>query len=138
MNKIKRLRKKRKRVSRKAKRGVHLSPKCPTPINYRSGWELCYALHLDGNDDVVSYLYEPYPIEYISNYRTGKKRKYWPDFEVTLKNGVRVLVEIKPKKKLNLLTNVKKFAAAAAACVSKGITFQVITETDLKALDLLK
>lgn len=137
MNKIKRLRKKRKCVSRKAKRGVHLSSKCPTPINYRSGWELRYALHLDENDDVVSYLYEPYPIEYVSNYRTGKRRKYWPDFEVTLKNGVRVLVEIKPKKKLNLLTNVKKFAAASAVCVSKGITFRIVTESDLKELGLL-
>lgn len=137
MNKIKRLRKKRKRVSRKAKRGVHLSPKCPTPINYRSGWELCYALHLDGNDDVVSYLYEPYPIEYVSNYRTGKQRKYWPDFEVTLKNGVRVLVEIKPKKKLNLLTNVKKFAAARVYCEGHGLTWVVVTEAELKSLGLV-
>lgn len=137
MSKVKRLRKKRKRVSRKAKRGIHVSSKCPTPINYRSGWELKYALHLDGNDDVVSYLYEPYPIEYVSNYRTGKRRKYWPDFEVTLKNGVRVLVEIKPKKKLTLLTNIKKFAAASAMCVLNGMTFQVVTEVELKSLGLM-
>lgn len=131
-------RKKKKRKSRRAKRGVHLSSKCSTPINYRSGWELKYALWLDVNQDVVSYRYEPYAVEYVSNYRTGKRRKYYPDFEVRMSDGSLVLVEIKPKKKLTLLTNIKKFAAASAMCVLNGMTFQVVTETDLKTLGLLK
>lgn len=137
MKKIKQLRKRKKRVSRRAKRGIHNSPKCPTPINYRSGWELKYALHLDANLNVVSYRYEPYAIEYVSNYKTGKRRNYWPDFEVKMADGRLILVEIKPKRKLTLLTNVKKFAAASAMCVLKEMTFQIVTEVDLKALGLL-
>jgi len=117
---------------------MHNSVKCQLPINYRSGWELAYAKWLDTNLDVVSYRYEPYPIEYISNYRTGKRRRYFPDFEVRMSDGSLLLVEIKPKKKLTLLTNIKKFAAASAMCVLNGITFQVLTEVDLKALGLLK
>lgn len=134
----KKVKKRKKRVSRRAKRGIHVSPKCVTPINYRSGWELKYALYLDTNASVVSYRYEPYAVEYVSNYRTGKRRKYFPDFELRMSDGSLVLVEIKPKRKLSLLTNIKKFAAAAAMCVLNGMTFQVVTEVELKALRLLK
>ena len=130
--------KRKKRVSRRAKRGVHNSPKCPLPINYRSGWECKYALWLDANPDVVSYRYEPYAVDYVSNYRTGKRRKYFPDFEVRMSDGSLLLVEIKPKRKLTQLTNIKKFAAASAMCVLNGMTFKVVTEVDLKALGLLK
>jgi hypothetical protein len=133
----KKVKKRKKRVSRRAKRGVHNSPKCVAPINYRSGWELKYALYLDANPSVVSYRYEPYAVEYIANYRTGKRRRYFPDFELRMSDGSLVLVEIKPKKKLTLLTNIKKFAAASAMCVLNGMTFRIVTEVDLKALGLL-
>ncbi len=137
MNQTKKLRKRKKRVSRRAKHGIHNSPKCSTQINYRSSWELKYALHLDNNPNVVSYRYEPYAVEYVSNYRTGKRRNYWPDFEVRMKDGRLILVEVKPKRKMTLLTNVKKFAAASAMCVLNGMTFQIVTEVDLKALGLM-
>ena len=129
-------RKRKKRVSRRAKRGTHVSAKGGT-FNYRSGWELAYAKWLDGNADVASYRYEPYAVEYISNYRTGKRRKYWPDFEIRMSDGRLLLVEIKPKKKLILLTNIKKFAAASAMCVLNGMTFSIVTETELKVLGLM-
>jgi hypothetical protein len=133
----KKIKKRKRRASRRAKRGVHNSLKCVAPINYRSGWELKYALYLDANPNVVSYRYEPYHVDYVSNYRTGKKRKYYPDFEIRMDDGSLVLVEIKPKKKLTLLTNIKKFAAASAMCVLNGMTFRIVTEVDLKALGLL-
>jgi hypothetical protein len=107
------------------------------PINYRSGWELKYALWLDAQLDVSSYRYEPYAISYVSNKRTGRKRKYYPDFEVTRSDGSLILVEIKPKKKMTVVKNVKKFAAAQAFCLLRNMTFSVITEVDLKRLGLL-
>ena len=127
----------KRRKSCKAKRGIYHAKKCLEPVHYRSGWELKYALYLDLNPAVVSYRYEPYPVEYVSNYRTGKRRKYYPDFEVRMSDGSLVLVEIKPKKKLTLVMNVKKFAAASAMCVLNGMTFRIVTEVDLKALGLL-
>jgi len=133
---IKRLRKKRR--SRRAKRGIHVSPKHIDPFNFRSGWEQKYALWLDGNVNVVSYRYEPYAVEYLSNVRTGKIRKYYPDFEVTWADGNKTLVEIKPKKKVTVAKNVKKFAAASIFCLKNGMTFVIVTEVDLKTLGLLK
>lgn len=127
----------KRRKSRRAKRGIHVSPKCLLPINYRSGWELAYALWLDANLDVSSYRYEPYAVEYVSNYRTGKVRKYYPDFELTKTDGSLILVEIKPKKKMTVAKNVKKFGAAQAFCLLRNMTFSVITEVDLKELGLL-
>ena len=134
---MKKSKRRRSRVSHRAKRGTHVSAKGGT-FNYRSGWELKYALWLDADPTVASYRYEPYAVEYVSNYRTGKRRKYWPDFEVRMSDGSVTLVEVKPKRKLTLLTNIKKFAAASAMCVLNGMTFQVVTEVDLKALGLLK
>lgn len=125
-------------MSRKAKRGVHHSVKCELPINYRSGWELAYAKWLDACPSVLSYRYEPYAVGYVSNVRTGKLRKYYPDFEVTYTDGTKALIEVKPKKKMTLARNVKKFAAAGAFCKKQGIDFRVVTEVDLKALGLLR
>ncbi len=126
----------RKRVSRRAKRGTYTSVKGGT-FNYRSGWELKYAMWLDACLSVLSYRYEPYPVEYVSNVRTGKVRKYYPDFEVTYVDGMKRLVEIKPKKKTTVAKNVKKFAAARLHCEKNGLTFVVITEVDLKASGVL-
>lgn len=128
----------RKRVSRKAKRGVYRALKCVLPINYRSGWELEYAKWLDACPSVLSYKYEPYAVGYVSNMKSGKLRKYYPDFEVTYTDGTKALIEIKPKKKVTLARNVKKFAAASAHCLKQGIDWRVVTEVDLKALGLLK
>ncbi len=135
MKKLKKPRRK-KRVSRRAKRGTFVSLKGGT-FNYRSSWELKYAMWMDANPDVASYRYEPYAVEYVSNVKTGKVRKYYPDFEVTMTDGSVKLVEVKPKKKLTLARNVKKFSWAGAFCKKQGIAFCVVTEVDLKACGAL-
>jgi hypothetical protein len=127
----------KRRKSRRAKRGIHVSPKCLEPIHYRSGWELKYALYLDGNPLIASYRYEPYSIPYVSNTRTGRVRQYWPDFELTQATGLRVLVEVKPLKKLKQAINRKKMEAAQRFCAKNGMAYGVITEVDLKGLGLL-
>ena len=129
--------KRKRRKSRRAKRGTHISLKCIFPFNYRSSWELKYALYLDINPDVISYMYEPYAIDYVSNIKTGKVRRYWPDFEIVWKTGIKSLVEIKPAKKVNQIRNVKKAAAAKLFAASKGLDYVLITEVDLKHLGLL-
>ena len=108
-----------------------------TLINYRSGWELKYALYLDDNPNVISYAYEPYAIEYLSNKKTGKKRRYWPDFEVKWEGDRTIIVEIKPKKKVTQARNVKKMTAARAYAKLIGCEYVVITEVELKTLGLL-
>jgi hypothetical protein len=128
----------RRRKSKRFKQGIHHSIKCATLIKYRSGWELAYAKYLDCNDDVVSYLYEPYYIHYLSNLKTGKLRKYWPDFEVTWLSGNKTLVEIKPRKKLVQIRNIKKMNAARIFASKNNLEYVIITEVELKSLALIK
>ena len=77
--------------------GTHHSPKCPTPINYRSSWELTVAQYLDQSPDVISYEYESVNIRYAV---AGKYRTYTPDFIVLYKSGKKVIVEVKREDKL--------------------------------------
>ena len=100
--------KKRRKRKRHYITGTHRSPKCPTPINYRSGWEHTVALYLDQNPDVLSYEYESINIRYAI---AGRYRTYTPDFIVVYKSGKKVIVEVKRADKL---TDRKVIAKATA------------------------
>ena len=86
---------------------------------------------LDADDDVVSYEYEPFFLPYIGNVRSGKLRKYLPDFLIHRKGGDQ-LVEVKPKKKLAQLIVKKKLDAARSWCVDNNAELLIVTEDYLK------
>jgi hypothetical protein len=113
--------KKRKTRRKKShyKTGVHNSPKAKHPINYRSGWEKVFCMHLDQDPNVVSYAYEPYKIPYIANSRSHRVRFYLPDFEVTYADGTKKLIEVKRASAVNNLLVVKKAEAARRWCESQ-------------------
>lgn len=117
--------------------GTHQSVKGGA-CKYRSGWELAYIEHLDKDDAVASFQYEGVIIPYVSNVRNGKLRRYFPDFLVSYVDGTRRLVEIKPSKRLVQVTVTKKLKAAEAWCREHGVTLEVLTEVELKAMGLLK
>lgn len=104
----------KKPVKRRRKRkshyitGIHHSPKCPTPIKYRSGWEYTVALYLDLDPNVLSYEYESINIRYAI---AGRYRTYIPDFLILYKDGKKVIVEVKRADKL---TDRKVIAKATA------------------------
>lgn len=126
---------KRKRKSH-YHRGIHSSP-IAGECKYRSGWEQKYMVHLDENPDVVSWSYEKLIIEYISNKKTKKVRKYYPDFQVEYKDGTKVVIEIKPSRKLNQPMVIKKVRAAKEWCTTHNVTYKVLTEIELKDMGLL-
>lgn len=126
-----------KRKKRRYKTGIYVSPKSKTPISYRSGWEVAYCVWLDANDDVVSYEYEPFAIPYVSNKRTGKLRRYFPDFLVAYLNGVVELVEIKPLRRLHQARVHKKISAASDWSKKNGVVLKILTEVELKQLHVL-
>ena len=130
--------KKTKKRKRKGhyNRGEYTSPTAGI-CKHRSGWELAYMKYLDGNTHVVKWEYEKISIEYISNIRSGKIRRYIPDFYVEYSDGRIEIVEIKPKRKLDQAIIKKKTSAAEAWCSSKGITYTIITEVELKIMNLL-
>jgi len=91
----------------------------------------------DAEPTVTSYGYETVVIPYVSNARSGKQRKYYPDFLVEFTDGKRVLVEVKPSKRLPQARVQKKLAAARQWCSAHGVTLQVITELELRGMGLL-
>jgi TnsA endonuclease N terminal len=115
-------------------------------ITFRSSWELTVMNFLDSHPSVIQWASESVSIPY-TNPLTGSKHNYIPDFLVLYKdkNGKQraELVEVKPSKeallenakskrdKAVLLINTAKWAAAAAWCKKNGVTFRVLTESDI-------
>ena len=98
--------------------GTHVSPKSKHPVEYRSSWELYVCKHLDDDNAVASYEYEPYKIAYISNVRSSKVRFYIPDFVVTYVDGSIKIIEVKRTSALNNIIVMKKAEAARRWCES--------------------
>jgi hypothetical protein len=94
-------------------------------------------LYLDSNSEVKTWSYEKTVIEYTSNQKTKKIRKYYPDFLVEFKDGTKSLIEIKQKRKLEQATVKKKATAARAWCVEHGATYKLLTEIELKNMGLI-
>lgn len=90
--------------------------------------------HLDADPTVVDWTYEQTIIEYVSNIRTNKVRRYYPDFYVVYSDGHHEVVEIKPRRKLEHRIVKKKTAAAVEWCASRGVTFKVLTEVELSQI----
>jgi len=132
-----RIKYKRRRKKRHYKTGVHNSPKCSSPIKYRSGWELAICIYIDEDPNVIEYSYEPFKIPYISNKKCAKIRNYIPDFLITYKDGHKILAEVKRQDKLNDLIVKKKIEAGKQwAAQQKNITYQLWTDNMI--LPLLK
>jgi len=129
---------KKKKRKRKGhyQRGIHLSP-IAGECKYRSGWEQKYMVYLDDNPEVASWSYEKLVIEYVSNKKTKKIRKYYPDFQIEYKDGRKVVVEIKPSRKLQQATVVKKIRAAKEWCTEHDMIYKILTEIELKDIGLL-
>jgi len=126
----------RKRKSR-YQRGEYVSNKTGLVCKYRSGWEAKYMEFLDSSDQIKTWLYESFHIDYISNKKTGKTRKYIPDFRIEYTDGQVEIVEIKPSRKVNKPTVQKKLLAAQDWCNHHGVTLKIITEIELKKLGIL-
>lgn len=113
---------------------------------YRSGWEHSFMRFCDTNDNVLQWASESISIPYRHPI-TGKQTIYVPDFLITYRtrnNVVRAeLIEIKPKNqsviesKMNsrdravVAINYAKWDAATKWARRNGLTFRVITESDM-------
>lgn len=98
---------------------------------YRSSWEKFYMQLLDHSDAVEYWGCEVLHIKYFDT-QQNKIRRYFPDFFIKLKNGTKLVHEVKPKGQCKQQLNLDKWAAAEEYCRQAGMTFQVITEIELK------
>lgn len=127
----------RRKGFKRAKRGFYTSTKTGRTHEYRSGWEARYFAHLDADPSILTWDYESLRIPYVSNTKSIRMRTYIPDLLVERSDGTKALIEIKPARKVDQAMNVKKFAAARFWCAERGMTFEVVTEVELKALGLM-
>jgi hypothetical protein len=90
----------------------------------KSSYETRFVELLEADDDVVSFIYEPFKIVYEFK---GRKLNYVPDFLVTYVDGSEVICEVKPERLKDLPRNIAKFEAG----MSHELDFRVISESDL-------
>lgn len=122
----------------------------PTRIVYRSGWEMRFMSRLDTSPDVKGWSSESIVIPYADR-STGRFRRYFPDFFIELRDGRKMVVEIKPAKETRppamgkgrkaqsryitevrtFAKNVSKWESAKRYCESRGWQFVVMTEDTL-------
>lgn len=110
------------------KSGHHVSPKAGN-IFYRSSYEKIAYEMLDANKNVASYQPEPFVINYLNS--DGKTRRYRPDILVNKIRGKTVLIEVKPKWKLNDAKTKLKIEAGKGYAKQRGWGFEVWTEKEL-------
>jgi hypothetical protein len=123
-------------------------------IVYRSGWEKSVMNWLDLNPDVVQWSSEEFVIPYVCK-TDGRPHRYFIDFVVTFRSGIKMLVEVKPDKQVQkpmvagkkltqrlveevstYAKNTSKWEAAIAYCEKSGYVFQIWGETALKRLGI--
>lgn len=121
------------------------------PIIYRSSWEKSFCIWLDKNPQVSWWASESTVISYrLPN--ENKPRRYFIDFTVEFMSGKIVLFEIKPEKETKppkkrqrrtkkylqesstYARNISKWKAASKYAQKYNISFQILTEKELKKM----
>jgi hypothetical protein len=97
-------------------------------ISVKSSWEKKFAQLLDEDKNVLNFQYEPLCLRY--NYK-GKKRNYYPDFLVRMKDDRVLIYEVKPQSLISYGKNKPKAAAGRRFCRKMGWEYQIITENVL-------
>lgn len=116
------------------------------PIYFRSSWEFTVMKMFDSNPNITSWASESLKIPYRNPF-TGKYTVYIPDFVVTYTdaNGKThaEIIEVKPAKetfleqaksqrsKAAVALNAFKWQAATIFAKSHGMTFRVLTESNI-------
>jgi hypothetical protein len=116
------------------------------PPTWRSSWEQVFMTFLDNNDNIMQWGSECVVIPY-RHPLDGKMHNYIPDFLITYRtknNTTRAeLVEIKPRKqsiieekmsskeRAIVAINYAKWDQATKWAKRNGLTFRVITESDI-------
>lgn len=125
----------------------------PTNIVYRSSWERLVMKWCDTNPDVLEWNSEEIIIGYICA-TDGQAHRYFPDFFIKFKSGLKLLVEVKPEVQTAIPKNSKntkralveaftfaknksKWEAAKQYASKNDMIFQVWTEKTLRNMGIM-
>jgi hypothetical protein len=97
--------------------GSFHSQKLRRAVQYESGLELAFLNRLELADHVIDYQEQPLRVDYVVS---GNPRTYVPDVVAFLDDGRALVVEIKPRLQMALMTNIRKWAALARWCGQHG------------------
>lgn len=111
-----------------AKRGTFYSKKNKKYIRYESSYELVAMKLFEEMDHLKSYRRCNFYIEYMCN---NIIKGYIPDFLLIYECGVKEIIEVKPKKRLNEDINKLKFKAGKKYAKTNNLVFSIYTEKDL-------
>lgn len=124
-----------------------------TKVRFLSIWEFSLMKYLDSSTEVVAWNSEDIHVDYICG-TDGRHHKYMVDFYIILKNGKKLLVEVKPyrqtqepkvKKRrtkayinecLVWVKNNSKWEAAKIFAELNGAEFQIWTEHELEKIGI--
>lgn len=98
-------------------------------VQFESFAERSLLLRLDRSADVVDYLSQPEQIVYTDS--SGKRHSYTPDYQVWHSDGRVSLHEVTLEHRLDQPQMQQRHAAATAACIERGWTYHIHTETML-------
>lgn len=115
--------------------GFYPSMKNDRPVGWESQLEHKACSLFEFSQIVVGYREQPVSIYFESQ---GQMRQYTPDFELTLKTGDLVYVEIKPAAKLSKPEIKSRLQDVAKFWKLQGHQFVVITDNELNHPDLLR
>lgn len=103
-------------------------------VYFRSSYEAIYCHHLDSNDSVDWFAFEPFRIPYEFE---GKIRFYVPDFLIKWKDSETIsMKEIKAEFLRDDDKNIAKKTAATLFAGQNGMDYELLFDEDIKALNI--
>lgn len=113
---------------RKGYRGKEPFLKTGEMIHWDSFLERNYIRLADFDQQIDEIIYQPVCIHYTLN---GKKRRYFPDFKLILKDGRVFIIEVKTLRFMNSPSNVIKYEVGRKFCEDKRWHYEVFTEEEI-------
>lgn len=95
---------------------------------YRSSWERVFAEILESSSIVDWFEHQPFCIKYLYG---GRWHRYFPDFVVRLKDGRRLLVELKGEERAQ---DLEKYKAGQNYADMYGMEYMVVREKPMEPL----
>lgn len=93
-------------------------------VFYKSSWEKAFVEKIEVDNNIISFKYEPFYLEY----KTTEIHHYIPDILLNFNDGTKKLIEIKPSVFLETKINKIKFKTARKYCLKNNMTFEIWTE----------
>jgi hypothetical protein len=99
-----------------------------------SSLEFDHLFYLERDTTVAQYQVQPVTFSYLHR---SRMRSYTPDVLIVRRDGSLLLREIKPQKRLENSELQETLQAIRAACLERGIGFEVVTDRHIRCQPLL-